>query len=168
MVSGFRTERFMSFSLIIFLSFLTNQTEENETLKTTFEIFKKLKLFFVFSTLWMEEKKTQKKSWRRKKESNPKSTNKEQIHKPSNQICALKFFFSNFFLQKLISCGNAAIWTEVREYMCVRKIRALGKLRWSLSSVCIRRLSLAAWAISRLVSIGLCTLGVWLDFEFGQ
>ena len=116
----------MSFFAFIFLSFLTNQTEKNETLKTPFENFKmlilshiesyeffmslfgfcfqklffvlenkrhsktrlaivscvfkfvlhvfnlvvlenNLKLFFVFSTLWTEENKSTKKSWRTKK-----------------------------------------------------------------------------------------------------
>ena len=37
----------MSFFPLIFLSFLTNQTEENKTLKTTFEIFKNLRAYLV-------------------------------------------------------------------------------------------------------------------------
>ena len=57
----------MSFFALIFLSFLTNQTEENETLKTPFEIFKKLKAFFVSVSencfLFLRTKDTQKHVW---------------------------------------------------------------------------------------------------------
>ena len=57
----------MSFFALIFLSFLTNQMEKNETLETSFEIFKKLRACLVsiseYCFLFLRTKNTQKQIW---------------------------------------------------------------------------------------------------------
>ena len=58
----------MSFFPLIFLSFLTNQTEKKEKLKKKPLKILKISSCFLWFLLVNGRKKTQKKSWKRKKE----------------------------------------------------------------------------------------------------